>query len=161
MPYVYPGGDELTYMRFLEAERIGLTAQACMYYTLSRGRNVDPLYNEPDPNWYFDEFPMEFSILFQEMDNKDVSVRDEGENIEWDGECFVSHNEWFTKGPPTMYGVERLPKAGDVINIMAHYFDVVKGASGGNEIDQIPTVGFKLLLKARSKFDAVRKMPTP
>ncbi len=145
-------------MRFLEAERIYLTAQECVYYTLSKGRNVDPLYNEPDPDWYYDEFPMKFAITFQEMDNKEVSVRDEGEAIERDGECFVSYNEWFTAGPPMMYGVERLPAAGDVIAIMNHFFDVVKGSKGGNEIDQVPTVGFKLLLRAREKFEAQRRM---
>jgi hypothetical protein len=156
---IYPSPQELEYVRFLEAERIGLSGQTVAYYTLSRGGNVDPLYGEPDDaGWLYDEFTLVASVVYQEMDNKDIGVRDEGETIEYDAEAFISHSEWTDNGPPTQFGANRVPKAGDVIYTMEQYFDVVKGAIGGNLVDQSATVGHKLMLKKRVQFDAQRRL---
>jgi hypothetical protein len=156
---LYPSPKELEYARFLEAERIGLTAQAVVYYTLTRGGNVDPLYGEPtDAGWLYDEFSLLAAVTYQEMDNREVGVRDEGLTVDYDAEAFIAYNEWTANGPPTVFGDEREPKAGDVIYIMGEYFDVIRGDDGGNLIDQTKTVGHKLMLRKKAKFDAQRRL---
>jgi hypothetical protein len=147
------GGDagELTLYRGFEEERINLFGQTCTYYILSRGQNVDPLYNEPDPNWSFENYTLTAAVTYQEMDNRDPAVRDEGFIVEYDAEVFIAYNEWASavgKG---------LPKEGDVLQIMNEYFDVVNAGKGGNFVDTVDQVGFKLQVKKREKFEPNRK----
>ncbi len=154
----YPCPAELAYFRCLEAERIGLTGQEAIYYTLTRGANVDPLYSEPDDGgWVYDDFRLTVTAQYQEMDNKEVGVQEDGATVEYDAEAVVALNEWEANGPPTIFP-GRKPKHGDVILVMGHYFDVVKGSAGGNVVDQIAVVGYKLMLKKRVKFDARRRL---
>lgn len=155
---LYPSSQELDYVRTLEAERIKLSGQSVSYYTLTRGGNVDPLYGEPtDAGWLYDQFILTCAVTYQEMDNKEVGVRDEGMTVDFDAEAFIAYNEWESNGPPTSFPGRR-PKAGDVIYVMNQYFDIVKGSEGGNLIDQTKTTGFKLMLKKKAKFDAQRRL---
>lgn len=156
---LYPSAQELSYVRSLESERIALTGQMVVYYTLIRGANVDPLYNEPDDSgWEYSRFRLRAAITYEEMDNTEISTRDEGLTVERDAEAFIAYNEWHSNGPPVDFGADRLPKAGDVVHVMAQYFDVVRGSEGGSLIDQTKSVGFKLMLKKKAKFSAVRKL---
>lgn len=148
------GGDanELSLYRSFEEERINLYGQQIDYYVLSRGANVDPLYNEPAPSWSFTQYGLVGAITYQAMDNRDPSVRDEGFEINYDAEAYFAYNEWSKR-----IGAARPPKEGDVMFCMGQYFDVVNAASGGNFVDTLNVVGYKLLLKRREKFDPNRK----
>ena len=148
------GGDasELNLYRFYEEERINLFGQQIDYYVLSRGANVDPLYNEPAPSWSFTQYGLVGAVTYQAMDNRDPSVRDEGLEINFDAECYFAYNEWSKR-----IGAAKPPKEGDVLFCMGQYFDVVNAASGGNFVDTVNVVGFKILLKRREKFDPNRK----
>jgi hypothetical protein len=147
------GGDasELNLYRSFEEERINLFGQQIDYYVLSRGGNVDPVYNEPAPSWSFTQYSLVGAVTFQQMDNRDPSVRDEGFVVEWDGEAYFSYNEW-----DKVIGAKP-PKEGDVLYAMSQYFDVVNAASGGNFVDTVKVVGYKILLRKRAKFDPPRK----
>jgi hypothetical protein len=78
-------------------------------------------------------------------------VRDEGFEVEYDAEVFVSYNEW-----ARVVGA-KIPKEGDVLFLMGEYFDVVNAGKGGNFIDSVTVVGYKLQVKKRTKFTPDRK----
>ena len=144
--------NELSLYRSYEEERINLFGQACTYWVLVRGANVDPVYNETDPNWSFrTPYNLIAAVTYQQMDNRQPSVRDEGFDIDFDADVFIAHNEWATK-----VGTE-VPKEGDVLLIMEEYFDVVNAGKGGNFIDTAKVVGYKIQVKKRSKFTPERK----
>lgn len=147
------GGNasELNLYRFYEEERINLFGQQIDYYVLSRGANVDPLYSEPAPSWSFTQYSLVGAVTYQQMDNRDPSVRDEGLVIEFDAEAYFAYNEWEKR-----IGA-KIPKEGDVLFCMGQYFDVVNAASGGNFVDTVNVVGYKMLLRRREKFDPNRK----
>ncbi len=143
---------ELSLYRSYEEERINLFGQACTYWVLVRGANVDPVYNETDPNWAFNTpYNLIAAVTYQQMDNRQPSVRDEGFDIDFDADVFIAHNEWATKVGTAV------PKEGDVLSIMEEYFDVVNAGKGGNFIDTPQVVGYKIQVKKRSKFTPDRK----
>jgi len=154
------GDQDKTVMRRWEEERYSLTGQDCEYYSLIRGSNVDPLYNEPYPDTSTgalgEQFRLNFTfigaITYQERDNRDPAVRDEGFYAEYDAELYVAINEWEKTA-----GTEFQPKEGDVIYGMGLFFDVVKKGTGGNIIDTVKYVGYQLMLKRRTKFVPERK----
>jgi hypothetical protein len=146
-----PSASELNLYRLYEDERINLFGQQIDYYVLNRGANVDPVYNEPTPEWNFHQYGMIAAVTYQEMDNRDPSVRDEGFDIDYDAEVYLSYNEW-----SRVVG-EKVPKEGDVLFAMNEYFDVVNAGKGGNFIDTVKVVGYKILVKKRSKFTPERK----
>jgi len=174
---------ELAYLRSLEAERIALSGPTCEYYSLNRGRNVDPLYGEPnndplygghDPrgsdqhhptSWNFSpqvtkgEAPMMFpcAVEYQEAEGRQPSVREEGKVVEYDATCCIALDHWegALKGR-TFAG--RIPKEGDVIYVFNLWWDVVNAGSAGNILGSAQFVGFKLMLKRRSKFVPERKV---
>tara|TARA_B100001094_G_scaffold293304_1_gene313080 strand:- start:437 stop:898 length:462 start_codon:yes stop_codon:yes gene_type:complete len=152
MAYPIYSDQDLGYLRTLEAERYKLSGQSVSYYTLNRGSSVDPLYGEAKPEAY-QTHTLTMAITYQESDNKEPSVQDEGLVFEYDAEAFLAHSEWASSGP-----AGRLPKVGDVVLIMAEYFDVVKASKGGNVMDTVSAVGFKLMLRKRSKFDPQRRL---
>ncbi len=160
MSYIYPSATELAYYRSLEAERFGLTGQSCTYWSLTRSINVDPLYEEPfdfilgQGDWAYTQYTVVMAIEFQEEENEDVSVRDEGFDIDSTAVAYLSYNEWVANGGSAD---SRSPKVGDVVLCMNKYFDVIKTGSSGNLIDRSSAVGFKFELKRRSKFDPDRK----
>lgn len=147
------GGDasELSLYRSFEEERINLFGQRIDYYVLSRGANVDPVYNEPAPEWSFTQYELVGAVTYQQSDNRDPSVRDEGFVVEFDGEAYFSFNEW-----SKVIGAKP-PKEGDVLYAMGNYFDAVNADSGGNFVDTVNAVGYKIVLKKRAKFDPSRK----
>lgn len=151
MPLYGGSASELTLYRSYEEERINLFGQVGDYYVLSKSTNVDPLYNEPTPEWAFTQYSLVMAVTYQEMDNRQPSVRDEGLEVEYDAEVFVSYNEW-----ARVVGA-KVPKEGDVLFLMGEYFDVVNAGKGGNFIDAVTVVGYKLQVKKRSKFTPDRK----
>lgn len=172
-------------LRLWEAERIGLSGPTCQYYILNRGKNVDPLYNEPvnDPlyqeprmpgtegdewpndttldyadSWEFEEpFDVVMAVEFQEMDNRQVTVREEGKDDEFDGYASIARNTWeavvAAAGHPN-----KVPKEGDVIFVQNEWWDVVRANKGGNMLDTRVHVGYRLDLKKRTKFTPDRKV---
>jgi len=146
------GDRDKEYFQRLEKERFGLTAPTATYFSLNRGKNVDPLYNEPR-GWDFEEFCVQVAIEYQEMEDRTPEVREEGFGVEYDAMAYVAMLEWNENAP-----AGRSPKEGDVIFIQKQYFDVVKGNSGGNVVDRPDFAGFRLDLRKRIKFDAKRKV---
>lgn len=174
---------EAAYFRALEAERIAQTGPTCEYYSLNRGRNVDPLYGEPDndplyggsdsrgadqnhpTSWNFSpnvsggEVPLTFqcSIEYQESERRQPSVREEGKVVEYDADCCIAINHWEAALQGRTFA-GRKPKEGDVIYVFNLWWDVVNAGSSGNMLGSPMAVGFKLMLKRRSKFVPERKV---
>lgn len=149
---LYPCDEEIEYFKELERERNGLTGPTANYYSLNRGKNVDPLYNEPAPFDFRDPVELTVVIEFQEADNEDKSVRDEGMTYEFDAILYIAEAEWSEKIP------DRKPKATDVVFVNGKHWDVVKAGSGGNVVDTEEFVGFKLELRHRKKFLPERRL---
>ena len=149
--HVYGERDRRQFEKY-EKERIGSTAPEATYFSLNRDANVDPLYNEP-VLWEFEEFCLQVSIEYEEKDNREPSVRDEGIHVDYDAQVSIAKLEWAEHAPAT-----RTPKEGDVIFVQKEYFDVVKANLGGNVVDRQSAVGYRLELKKRTKFDAKRKV---
>ena len=149
--HVYGDRDRRQFERY-ERERIGSTGPEATYFSLDRHANVDPLYNEP-VLWQFEEFCLQVSVEYEEKDNREPSVRDEGIVVEYDAQVSVAKLEWEERAPSG-----RQPKEGDVIFVQKEYFDVVKANRGGNVIDRQSTVGYRLDLRKRIKFDGKRKV---
>lgn len=175
--------EELAYFQQVEQERINLVGPLCEYYSLNRGRNVDPLYGEPDndplyggssargtkqtdeaswnfaPNVSGGEAALTFqcSIEYQEMDRRQPSVRAEGFHVEYDAECYIPVLNWEDALLGRSFAGRR-PKEGDVIYVFDLWWDVVNAGSGGNVLDTTTVVGYKLLLKRRTKFTPERKV---
>lgn len=182
MPRLY-SDCEAAYFQGLEAERIELVAPTCEYYSLNRGRNVDPLYGEPDndplyggadprgtpqtdaTSWNFAPdvaggaapvtFPL--AVEFQEVDGRQPSTRDEGFVLEYDASGVVARLHWEAAVAATAL-VGRTPKEGDVVYVFGLWWDVINAGTGGNVLDTPTTTGWKLLLKRRSKFVPERKV---
>lgn len=152
---IYGDRDLALALRY-ERERIYSTGVDTEYYSLNRGVNVDPLYQEPnqDPGtWDFEKFHLIVAIEFQERDDETPSVRDEGFQKEADARCLVSLLEWQEVAP-----VGRRPKVGDVMYAHGRWFDVVKAEGGSKLVDLPDFVGYHLELKSRTKFLPDRKV---
>lgn len=152
------GEQDRTILRLWEDERFYLTGPVVQYYSLTRGANVDPLYAEPD-SWVFaDPVALKVAITYQQSDNRQPGVLDEGETIDYDAECFVAINEWERRFLTTAPVVRR-PKEGDVLYVTERnkYFDVVNVGKGGNVVDTGSHVGFKFFLRTKEKFVPERK----
>ena len=148
--HVY-GDRDASYFKRLEKERFGLTGPEATYFSLLRGQNVDPLYNEPTEH-AFEEFCLQVVIEYEEKDNISPSVREEGSEAEYDAAVSIAVLEWEERAP-----TKKRPKIGDVIFVNKEYFDVVKDGSAGPVVDRDSSVGYRLDLRKRTKFDAKRK----
>ncbi len=147
------GERDKAYFQRLDDENIKRAGSEINYFSLNRGRNVDPLYDEP-MGWSYIEFCLVAGhIEFQEVDGRDVSVRDEGEEVIIEAKINISKIEWNGKSP-----VKRIPKAGDVMEVQEQFWDIVKGNSAGNAIDRPDFTGYQLELRKRLKFIAQRKV---
>lgn len=167
MPAKCRGDEDAAYLKRLEQERQALTGPTAAYYSLNRGQSVDPLYNEPsDPLYggthapdggpwgWADPFDLVVLMEFQESDNKDANVQDEGQAIEYDAIMRVADLAW-TAAAPT----GTVPKEDDVVECFGHYWDVGKAARSGNVLDTTTTVGWTVNLKRREKFAPERRLP--
>jgi hypothetical protein len=161
------GAEDAAYLQRLEQERQAMTGPTAEYYRLNRGASVDPLYNEPsDPLYggtyapaggpwgWFAPFDLVVLVEFQESDNKDVSVREEGQDLEWDAILRVAELAWVAAAP-----TGTLPKEDDVLAVFGHYWDVVKVGRSGNVLDTATTVAWTLNVKRREKFTPERRLP--
>ena len=151
------GERDRRFIQKLDEENIKRTGSRIVYYSRNRGVNVDPLYSEP-LGWTFRKFPLAAGhIEYEEKDGREVSVRDEGKTVMLNARLNISLIEWqreaYVDG-----GLQRLPKAGDVIDIQLEVWDVVQANSAGNVIDRPDFTGFQLELRKRSKFVAQRKI---
>jgi len=154
------GDEDARYFRKCERQYYAQTNPQITYYSLKRGRNVDPLYNEPDggdgDGW---EFVLSICktvdaiVKFVETDNQSPIVGDEGYQEESEGQLFIARDEWEDK-----FGTDVLPKEGDVIIAHGRYWDIVKEGKGGNVNDTEVTVGFAFDIKHRTKFTPRRKI---
>ena len=179
------GDQDAEYLRCLDEERIELVGPTVEYYSLNRGKNVDALYGEPDndplyggssalgtpqideKSWNFypnpDAVPAQDTLTFvaaieyQEMDNRQPSVREEGIIAEYDAILHVSRNAWENAIEDTVIN-GRVPKEGDVLYCFNEWWDVVKQGKGGNILDTATHVGWKFELRKRTKFTPDRKV---
>lgn len=182
--YKYRQQDERILRRY-EEERIALVASVGEFYSLNRGANVDPLYDEPtnDPLYQDDRIPgtpgdewphdttlrhneaweflgpffMDMAIEFQQVDNRQPTVRDEGKEVEWDALVSISRNEWECVMEDSAVA-GRIPKEGDVVFVQNVWWDVIKASTSGNIIDTVTHVGYRLEVKKRTKFTPERKV---
>jgi hypothetical protein len=119
----FGGSNDIAYLMDQEAERIRLANQSAEYYSLNRGRNVNPLYGEPtndplyggtnpktslgDPlqherSWNFcpdiaqGESPLVIPCAFEyvEADNRQPLVRPEGKYVEHDAVMSLATVSW-------------------------------------------------------------------
>ena len=165
------GEQDKILLRAYEAERNALVGPTAQYYVLVRGANVDPLYNEPtaDPLYgglvtgsdakHTDAFRFDgpysivMAVIFERSTGRDEEVDEAGPEARFDGECEISRNEWEAK-----MGLTALPKEADVIFVNAEWFDVSLANTGGHVTDSEIYVGFKLMLKKRTRFTPDRKI---
>lgn len=158
------GSQDIGFARKAEDNRISLVAQCVEYWQLNRGGGpVDPLYNEPVP-WEYDDAndrlpgvqPMTLSAVptFSEVNDKDVSVVEEGQRTELTGKLKFSYLEWCRRAEK---GTR--PKAGDVVKVSGRYFDVVKGSEAGYMNGTKEFVGWQLDIRQRSDFTPDRRLP--
>jgi len=174
------------YMLTLEQEYLNQTAPPVRYFSLNRGKHVDALYGEPDNDflyggespvgtpqthdlsWNFcpdiangdSDFYVRAILEYVEFDNRNVSVRPEGKQVEWDAMMSMSVNEWECSieksGMACMTG--RKPKEGDVLYAMEEWWDVVKVGKSGYVLASPLAVGYKFELRKRSQFVPERKV---
>jgi len=185
------GDQDAAYFRTLEQERMGETAGDAEYYSLNRGKNVDALYGEPDNDplyggsnplsprgtsqthdlsWNFcpdiaqgdPQFIVTAIFEFQEMENRQPMVREEGKYVEYDAIMYMSQGAWecaIEALADTLACAQgRTPKEGDVIYGFNEWWDVVKAGRGGNVLSTPTTVGYRLDLKKRTMFTPDRKV---
>jgi hypothetical protein len=169
----------------LEEERIKLVGPTAEYFSLNRGKNVDALYGEPDndplyggssaagtpqmdeKSWNFYPNPyatpteesLTFSVAFeyQESENRQPAVRDEGFYADYDAIMFLAKTAWEDAIADTRID-GRIPKEGDVVYCFNEWWDVVRVGSGGNIADTATFVGWKFELRKRTKFTPDRKV---
>lgn len=157
------GERDKKYFQRLERENIARSGSRATYYSLNRGQNVDPLYGEPRL-WHFEKFEVDaVQVEYQEQDGRDVETRDEGVGEQIDARMRIAKLEWDAKAPYDVVTAkggnrQRLPKAGDVIEVQREFWDVMKGNSSGNAIDRPDFTGFELTCMKRTKFTAVRRV---
>lgn len=182
--YKYRSQDDVILRRW-EEERIGLSAPVGEFYILNRGANVDPLYSEPtnDPLYQEDRIPgtpgdewphdttlrhadswefsgplmMDMAVEYQQSEQRNPMVREEGKEAEYDAIIAISRNEW--EAVMTTAGVVGMqPKEGDVIFVQNEWWDITKQGTSGNILDTVQFVGFRLEVKKRTKFTPERKV---
>jgi hypothetical protein len=165
------GEQDKTILRQWEAERNALVGPTSTYYVLVRGAHVDPLYQEPvaDPLYggpstgqlarhpdafeYAGPYPVVVAVLFERTTGREEEVDEDGPEARFDGEVYVARDEWEAK-----VGATAPPKEGDVLFVSAEWWDVVLANSGGHVCDSEHYVGWKLMLKKRTRFEPNRKI---
>lgn len=167
MPIKCRGAEDAAYLKKLEAERQAMTGPMAEYYRLNRGAHVDALYNEPsDPVYgggpapgreawgWFAPFDVVCLIEYQESENREPSVREEGQEVEYDAIMRVAALAWEQAAP-----TGAIPKEDDVVAVFEHYWDVVKVGRSGNILDTPTTVAWTINVKRREHFAPERRLP--
>lgn len=152
MPVCKLYGDcasEIGLFKGYEEERNTLSGPECSYYSLDRGENVHPVYNEPEP--YAFTGPQVITCTFED-DGREPSVRDEGLVVERGANMTIALNSWQTAFPT------REPKEGDVLQVFGRYWDVVLASRSGYMVDTPNFTGYKLEVKSRERFEPDRKL---
>ncbi len=157
-------------LRRWEAERNALVGPTAQYYAIVRGAHVDPLYQEPvaDPLYAYDAvgtlarhdeafhydgpYAIVVAVLFERTTGREEEADEDGLEARFDGEVYVARDEWEAKVPGT------LPKEGDVLFVSEEYWDVVLANTGGHVCDGSHFVGWKLVVKKRTRFTPDRKI---
>lgn len=183
MSLVYGCCEDIEYLKSLEEERIELVGPDAEYYSLNRGHNVDKLYGEPvnDPlyggsaprgtpsraeeSWNF--YPnlssgqpaliIKCSIEYQEYDNRNPSVREEGLYVEYDAAVVISKNHW-DRAIKDLPISTREPKEGDVIYVFNIWWDVIKVGRQGYIMDTPEFTGYRFDVKKRTHYTPDRKI---
>lgn len=180
-------GQDAEYLAAMDAERLGQSAASCSYFSLNRGKNVDPLYNEPnnDPlyggsgdvgtdqihnqSWNFcpdvangdNEMVIVCNIEYVEFDDRNPMVRPEGKVVEYDAVASMSILHWecaLENEDLPICLAGRVPKEGDVLYGAGEWWDVVKVGGSGTIPGTYENVGYKLQLKKRTQFVPERKV---
>lgn len=158
------GDRDRRFFQKLDDENIRRSGGEVVYYSLNRGKNVDPLYNEPK-GWRYKKFCLQAAnIEYQEVDGRDVSVRDEGKVTTLSAKVNVSIIEWEKRAcvdpRVTREGKarQRRPKEGDVLEIQREFWNVVKANSSGNVVNRPDFTGYQLELRKMLKFIAQRQV---
>ena len=183
MPRVYDCCEDIEYLKSLEEERIELVGPDAEYYSLNRGKNVDAVYGEPvndplyggsDPrgtpstdehSWNFypnipDGEPlltMPVVLEYQEFDNRNPMVREEGFFAEYDAIMSMSRNHWEKAIEGTSIDGRR-PKEGDVVYVYNEWWDIVRVGAQGFIMATPEFVGYRFELRKRTKFTPDRKV---
>jgi hypothetical protein len=157
------GERDRKFFQRLDDESIRRSGVEVTYFSLERGKNVDPLYNEPK-GWRYTKFCLRTAhIEYQELDGREVSVRDEGKVSELTARLNVSVIEWESRAPidprvtADRKARQRRPKEGDVVQVQREYWNVVRANSAGNVVDQPTFTGYQMELRKRLKFIAQRQ----
>jgi len=181
-------GQDAAYLAAMDAERLGQSFGDCEYYSLNRGVNVDPLYNEPDndplyggsgsigtdqideESWNFcpdvaggdDPFMVACAVEYVEFDDRNPMVRPEGKVVEYDALASIAKVHWecgIEEGSDVPVCLAgREPKEGDVLYAAGEWWDVVKTGGLGTVPGSYYNVGYRLQLKKRSMFTPDRKV---
>lgn len=178
------GAQDLAYFRALEAERIALVAPDVEYYQVVRGAHVGRPNVEPTvaalwggvgsagalesdaAAWIFrpdvagGAAPVAFPAVveFQEVDGRQVAVREEGMTVEYDATVVVAWDLWACAIVGTALA-GATPKEGDVLYGAGRWWDIVAANAGGVVAALSAGTGWKLALKRRGGFVPERKIP--
>lgn len=134
-------------------------------YELRRAKNMHPLYREPsadDGGWeYRGPWELHVAIEFSVPDDMEIEAGQEGAEKTGQATCWLSEKEIRTAQAPR-------PKVGDVLEFWqtpgyagagaSTWWDIVRADPDGRVMTTDVFVQWKLILRQRARFDAVRKV---
>lgn len=162
------GGADACFLQKAEQERLSVSGTEVTYYALNKGKNVDPLYNEPVP-WGFEDAVDSVTFLawfrYVEHRNKDEMATENGYEENHDAELTIAYLTWKEEAED-VFGINRPPRTGDVVEVSLGVhpsqntlsFDVIRAGAGGVIFQSQDFTSYKLDLKKRTKFRPRRKL---
>lgn len=159
-------GDERAVYDSIAAEPARVSGTKMAFFSLRRAKNRHPLYKEPsvdDKEWEF-HGPYEIygSLEFMQADEIEPEATETGKHTQSDAIAWVARQEFEGMDAPE-------PKVGDVLEFWSlddspfeeerryAQWDVVKANRDGNIFTSETFVQWKITLKQRKKFVAIRK----